>query len=106
MATDDDLRVLDTELTRVVDRLNAMPLARAATAWETCYAAAELILDSTRALTDDIPSGAVLPRLAPQGLGSLIAVLGHDYGEAAKAAPPADVSPVVGRLIDLRRSLP
>lgn len=106
MATEDELRSLDVELDRVVDRLNSMPLARAAAVSVECYALAENLLAGIRELTDHIPSGAQLPDLGAQGLGSLIAVLGHDYLDAAKAAPRSDVRPVVDGLIGLRRSLP
>ena len=59
-----------------------------------------------RHLTDDIPADAEVPRLEPQGVGALIAVVGRDYREAAKAAPESDVSQVVAWLVELRRSLP
>jgi len=106
MATDDELQALQTELDRVVDRLNGMPLYRAATATDTCYAAAEEILERTREIDSEVPADAVLPRLEPHGLGSLLAVIGRDYLKAAKAAPLSDVRPVTDRLIELRRSLP
>ena len=106
MAAEDDLHQFDLELARVVDRLNGMPLARAATATDSCYAVAEFLLDRTRDLTDEIPAGASLPRLAPAGLGALIAVLGRDYRDAVQAAPGTDVSAAVDRLVGLRRSLP
>lgn len=106
MATEQDLRDLDTELTRVVDRLNSMPLTRAVATSNDCYAVTELMLELTRSLTDQIPVDATLPRLEAHGLGSLTAVVGRDYEEAVKAAPQSVVRPVVDRLIELRRSLP
>lgn len=106
MATDDELRTLDLELDRVVDRLNSMPLARAASGSAACHALAGDMLARTRALAETIPRGATLPHLDAQGLGSLIAVIGQDYINAAKAAPQSDVRPVVDSLVELRRSLP
>ena len=106
MSTEDEVRALETELDRVVDRLNGMPLYRAATATESCYAVAQEILTRTRSLDGDVPSDAALPRLEPHGLGSVLAVIGRDYVKAAKAAPLSDVMPVTNRLIELRRSLP
>ena len=106
MASEEELRELELELTRVVDRLNSMPLARVGSAGEECYAVAGLILAETRQLTYGIPADARLPRLDPQGFCALIAVVGEDYEKAVKAAPLSDVSPVLDRLIELRRSLP
>jgi len=106
VATDDELRVLDTELERVVDRLNGMPLYRAATATDACYDVAEDLLARTRELDHAVPTDVALPMLEPHGLGSLIAVIGRDYAHAAKAAPLSDVRPMTDRLIELRRSLP
>jgi len=106
MVTSDELRSVEVELERVTDRLNSMPLVRAATTTADCYSMAELLLSQTRLLDDNIPTDASLPMLGPQGLGSLIAVLGWDYADAAKAAPLADAGPVIAGLIDLRRSLP
>lgn len=106
MATVEDLHALETELERVVDRLNGMPLYRAATATGACYDVAEEILTRTREIDRDVPMEAALPTLEPHGLGSLLAVIGRDYVKAAKAASQADVTPVTDRLIELRRSLP
>ena len=106
MATDDEVQDLQAELDRVVDRLNGLPLYRAATATDACYAAAEEILERTRELDSEVPAAAVLPRLEPHGLGSLLAVIGRDYLKAVKAAPLSDARPVTDRLIELRRSLP
>ena len=106
MATQDELRTLDTELERVVDRLNGMPLYRAATATDACYEMSEERLSRTRELDSTVPADAALPRLEPHGLGALLGVIGRDYAQAAKAAPLSDVRPVTDRLIELRRSLP
>lgn len=106
MADATDLRALDTELARVVDRLNSLPLTKVAAASESCHLLAARLVDETRRLTDDIPVDAEVPRLEPQGVGALIAVLGRDYREAAKAAPESDVSQVIAWLGELRRSLP
>lgn len=105
-ATEDELRALETELDRVVDRLSSMPLQRAALATAACYETAAEILARTRVLDSGVPADAELPRLGPHGLGSLIAVLGRDFLDAAKAAPLSDVRAVTDRLIELRRSLP
>ena len=75
MTAVDDLHHFDRELTRIVDRLNGMTLARAATATVACSDVARFLLDRTRELTNEIPAGATLPDLAPQGLGALIAML-------------------------------
>ncbi len=106
VASPDQLVTLETELERVVDRLNSMSLQRAATATESCYAVAEEMLAQTRLLDGQVPAKVTLPRLEPHGLGSLLAVLGRDFLEAAKATPLSDVQPVTDRLIELRRSLP
>jgi hypothetical protein len=103
---DEDLRALEVELRRVVDRLDSMPLTRAAGATGPCYATASILLERTRALVSDIPATATLPSLGPQGLGSMIAVLGRDYLDAARASGRADVRPVLDALVELRRTLP
>jgi hypothetical protein len=106
MADADSLRELDTELARVVDRLSSLPLTKVALVRDDCHETAVRLVEETRRLTDDIPVHAEVPRLEPQGVGALIAVLGRDYREAAKAAPESDVSQVVAWLVELRRSLP
>ncbi len=63
-------------------------------------------MERTRELSDDIPADAVLPDLGPQGLGSLLAVVGRDYLDAVRGAPAADVTEVLERLTALRRILP
>jgi len=107
MAADaEDLRALEVELSRVADRLNGMPLTRAESASEACYDTAGLIVERTRTMTPAIPAGAALPRLAPHALGALIAVVGRDYLDAARASSDADVGPVLNALVELRRALP
>lgn len=106
MTDPEDLRELERELDRVVDRLNSMPLARAANAAADCRRAALVIVEQTRLITDEIPAEADLPDLGPQGLGAMLAVLGVDYLVAARRVPDADNSAVTGALVDLRRGLP
>ena len=101
-----DLHDVEVELTRVVDRLNSMPLNRAAAASSECRDTALLLVERTRQLDADVPPDAALPELAPQGLGAMLSVLGHDYLAAAAAHPEADVQPVLERLTALRRALP
>jgi hypothetical protein len=103
-AADDD--ALRTELRRVVDRLDSMPVNRADAATGACRDAAALIVARTRELVDDMPPDAVLPDLGPQGLGSMLAVVGRDYLHAVGRAPGTDVTPVLECLTGLRRSLP
>lgn len=106
MTDPEDLRELERELARVVDRLTSMPLARAEHAAAECRQAALVIVDETRALTDEIPADAVLPDLGPQGLGAMLAVLGTDYVDAVRKVRRADVSVVTAALVALRRALP
>ena len=106
MTDSDDLRELERELHRVVDRLISMPLTRAAGTAADCRRAALEIVEQTRILTDEIPAGAAVPELGPQGLGAMLAVLGTDYLEAARRTPHPDVSVVTAALVDLRRALP
>jgi hypothetical protein len=106
MTDPEQLRDLERELGRVVDRLTSMPLAKAASAADDCRRAGLVIVEQTRLLTDDIPADADLPELGPQGLGAMLAVLGTDYLAAARRTPDADVSAVTAALVDLRRALP
>ena len=77
-----------------------------AQAADDCHRTAEVILMRTRPLTDDIPADARLPRLEPQGMGALLAVVGHDYlRAAAESATPGDPQ-VLAALVALRRALP
>lgn len=92
------------ELDRVVDRLNSMPLTKAAQAHDACYVAAEALRRQTRLIDPDMPDEP-LPDLAPQGLGALIAVLGRDWLTAARASQ-ADPAPTLEALTTLRRALP
>jgi hypothetical protein len=101
-----DLHDVERELGRVVDRLNSMPLAKAASASDDVHRTAQLLVAQTRPLSDSLPADATLPHLAPQGLGAMLAVVGHDYLEAARASSHPDVSPVLDALVELRRALP
>lgn len=109
-----NLDELETELRRIVDRLTSMPLARATSVAESCRELGEFLVAQTRLLTDEIPETARVPSLRPQGLGAMIAVLGRDYLAAARAAVDAgpdadgdvDVTVVLQRLTNMRRSLP
>lgn len=100
------LAEVERELTRVVDRLGSMPLARAAEARSPVRAAAENLVRLTRDLGGEVPEDAVLPDLAPHALYALVAVVGRDYLSAARAAPDADVGPALDLLTSLRRALP
>lgn len=94
----------ERELRRVVDRLTTMPLARAETASPDVHRCAEVLVEQGRALGVPIPADAQLPNLGPQGLGPLIAVLGQDCLDAARA--PSDLKQVLDALVRLRRALP
>lgn len=100
------LQEVERELGRVVDRLTSMPLNRAATATDDCQRAAEEILEQTRRIDPAIPADARLPRLQPQGLGAMLAVVGNDWLNAARASSDPDVDPVLDALVRLRRALP
>lgn len=106
MTDPEDLRQLERELGRVVDRLTSMPLTRAEAATADCRRAALVLIEQTRHLSDDIPIDATLPDLGPQGLGSMLAVLGGDYLAAARASSEPDLGPALDALVALRRALP
>ena len=106
MSADSHLDDVEREVQRVVDRLNSMPLARASAATSDVYAAAGVLLEQTRHLDPEVPKGASLPELGPQGLGAMIAVLGQDWLDAARASSGPDVDPVLDALVTLRRALP
>lgn len=95
---------VERELDRVVDRLTSMSLAKAAQAHDACYVAAEALREQTRLIDPDMPDER-LPDLAPQGLGALIAVLGSDWLDAARASG-SDPQAVLDALVTLRRALP
>lgn len=94
----------DRELRRVVDRLNSMPLTRAASAASDVRECAAELVRLGRLWGVPIPADAVLPALEPQGFGSMIAVLGGDCLGAAGA--DTDLSPLLTALASLRRALP
>jgi hypothetical protein len=106
MTDSDEIREVERELDRVVDRLTSMPLTRAEGATADCRQAALVLIEQTRRLTDEIPIDAALPDLGPQGLGSMLAVLGGDYLAAARASSNPDLSPALDALVALRRALP
>jgi hypothetical protein len=106
MTDPDALRDLERELDRVVDRLNSIPLQRAKGASADCRRAALVIVEQTRALTDEIPADATVPELGPHGLGAMLAVLGGDYLRAARQSTHADVSVVTAALVSVRQALP
>ena len=87
------------ELERNVDRLGSMPLTRAQGCEGLVHSAAAAIVD----LTAEHPS-ADLPHLQAHALGSLLAVVGHDYLQT----PENDErdQQVLDLLIALRRALP
>ena len=87
------------ELQRVVDRLGAMPLARAQGCVDIVHEACRRLV----ALAGEHDPGE-LPRLAAHGLAAQVAVTGHDL----LALPPdgARDAATLGVLTDLRRALP
>lgn len=100
----DEYDEVERELARVVDRLNAMPLAKVARAHDACYSAAEALRQQTRLIDPEVPD-APLPELAPQGIGAMIAVLGGDWLVAARARRTADPAQIHDVLLTLRRAL-
>jgi hypothetical protein len=100
------LHDVERELDRVVDRLMSMPLAKASTAMPDVMGAAQALLDHCRLIDPQVPDDAMLPSLAPQGLGPLIAVLGTDWLAAARTSTAPDSDGVLDVLVRLRRALP
>ena len=107
MTDPEQLRDLERELDRVVDRLTSMPLAKAASAADDCRRACLVIVEQTRRLTDDIPADADLPRAGTAGT--------RRHGRrprerlprrGAEVASDADLAPVIDALVGLRRALP
>lgn len=101
-----NLDQVEAELRRIADRLSTMPLTRAESVVDPCRELGEFLVAQTRLLTDEIPVDARVPSLRASGLGAMITVLGHDYLDAARAADDADVTAVLDRLVETRRSLP
>ncbi len=95
---------VERELRRVVDRLNSMPLNRAAEASTAVQECGADLVRLGRSWDVPIPAAAVLPTLEPQGFGSMIAVLGADCLDAAGA--DTDWEPMLATLVTLRRALP
>lgn len=101
----DDLRhETERELSRVVDRLNSMALAKAEAARADVQTCAEELIAEGRILGVPIPGDAVAPAPAPQGFGAVIAVLGRDC--LAAASDDVELTPVHTALVALRRALP
>jgi hypothetical protein len=101
-----DLDALETELRRITDRLDTMPIAKAESVVVRCHAVAEFIVEQTRILTDEIPVDAEVPTVGVSALGSQLTVLGQDYIRAASGVPSVDAGIVLETLIALRRDLP
>lgn len=95
---------VERELNRVVDRLGSMPLSRAEAAAPQVMSCADTLVQASRALGVPIPDDARVPEVGPTALGAMIAVLGRDALEAARA--PSDLSALLDALTALRRSLP
>lgn len=92
----DELR---RELERITDRLGSMPLARASGCADDVHATAAVVVE----MTGEHPAED-LPRLAPQGLAALIAVVGRDYLQTPEDDERDRL--VRDRLAALRRALP
>ena len=95
---------VERELRRVVDRLMTLSLDRLETCGTDCRRAAEVLVARTRALDPEVPLGARVPDLGPQGLGAMLAVLGRDYLAVVDSDPAA--RDVLAALVALRRALP
>jgi len=94
----------ERELRRVVDRLNSMPLNRAADASTAVVECSAELVRIARQWGVPVPADAVPPAVGPQGFGSMIAVLGGDCLDAADAG--TDFEPMHTALVTLRRALP
>jgi hypothetical protein len=95
---------IERELRRVVDRLTTLSLDRLATCGPDCRRTADVLVAHTRALDPEVPVGAAVPDLGPQGLGAMLAVLGRDYLAVVDSDPEA--GDVLAALVTLRRALP
>ena len=102
-----DLREVERELDRIVDRLNSMPLAKAGTASDDVHTTATLLVQQTRRISGSSPTRVELPQLAPQGLGAMLAVTRSRLpGRGEGVQRPGRESPVLDALVSLRRALP
>jgi hypothetical protein len=95
---------VSTELRRVVDRLNSLPLSKVEPLRDDCHHVAALIVDQTRQHAPTVPSGETLPMVGSTAAGAQLSVVGRDY--LAAAPDSADHTIVLAALTDLRRSLP
>jgi len=101
-----DLDDVATELRRVVDRLNSLPLTKVEPLLPGCHEVAELIVARTRDLEPTMPADHALPTVGASAAGAQLAVVGRDYLAALSQSPGADPSAVRDRLTELRRALP
>ncbi len=97
---------VERELRRVVDRLGALPLDRAAAASADVRVCALRLVTVGRRLGVPIPADAQVPDLGPSGLAPLIAVLGRDCLDAAPQGDAHGLQDMHSALVTLRRSLP
>jgi hypothetical protein len=95
-----------TELRRVVDRLNSLPLAKVEPHLPTCHDMALFIVERTWELDATVPADVTLPTVGAGAAGAQLAVVGRDYLAAAEASHVSDLTAVGDRLVALRRSLP
>ncbi len=101
-----DLDDVATELRRVVDRLNSLPLPKVEAVLPQCHDTAVLIVDHTRLLDPRMPGGTELPVVGATAAGAQLAVVGGDYLLAAGSHHGVDAGTVRDALTDLRRTLP
>lgn len=94
---------IERELRRVVDRLNSVTLTRLEPLADPVHEAAVVLAEHTRRCDPSVPDAPV-PRLAPHGLGALVAVLGEDYLAVTDEDP--DSAEILDVLVTLRRGLP
>jgi len=97
---------VERELRRVVDRLGALPLARAAAAAGDVQVCARRLVTVGRRLGVPIPTDAQVPDLGPSGLAALIAVLGRDCLDAVPQGDAHGLQDMHAALVELRRTLP
>ena len=101
-----DLDDVATELRRVVDRLNSLPLPKVEAVLPQCHDTAVLIVDNARVLDPTIPAGTALPVVGATAAGAQLAVVGRDFLSIAKTHGVDGAGAVGSALMELRRSLP